>query len=98
VQAREEEEEFRRAQERLTLKHRNTTRWARRALKRGLHLATTGEQDALHEQLRLGRELRAKAADMDGAKGTDDRCAGLSLAAVVRSLHGCAGHSGMDRI
>lgn len=30
-----EEAEFERAKERLTLKHKNTSKWARRALKRG---------------------------------------------------------------
>eukprot|EP00892_Ulva_mutabilis_P005106 jgi/Ulvmu1/2968/UM015_0008.1 len=71
-QARAEEEEFRRAQERLTLKHRNTSRWARRALKRGLSLADDSQRDALHEQLRLGRELRAKAATARDGSDSDD--------------------------
>lgn len=31
-----EKAEFERAKERLTLKHRNTSQWARRALKRGV--------------------------------------------------------------
>lgn len=33
-----ERAEFERAKERLTLKHRNTSQWARRALKRGVNL------------------------------------------------------------
>jgi U3 small nucleolar RNA-associated protein 14 len=70
LQARQEEEEFKRAQERLTLKHRNTSRWARRVLKRGLSLATEGQQDALHDQLRLGQQLRAKAASMHEQDGS----------------------------
>lgn len=77
MQARAEEEEFRRAQERLTLKHRNTSRWARRVLKRGLSLATEGQQDALQDQLRLGQALRAKAASMHDEKDgsdSDSRC------------------------
>lgn len=77
VQARAEEEEFKRAQERLTLKHRNTSRWARRVLKRGLSLASSGQQDALHDQLRLGQALRAKAASMHDANdgdASDGRC------------------------
>ena len=78
TQAKAEEEEFRRAQERLTLKHRNTSRWARRVLKRGLSLATDGQQDALQDQLRLGHALRAKAASMHEAEhgsGSDsERC------------------------
>jgi U3 small nucleolar RNA-associated protein 14 len=75
MQARAEEAEFRRARERLTLKHRNTSRWARRTLKRGVHLATEEQQEALHEQLRLSRELRAKASTMEGHKDSESRCA-----------------------
>lgn len=78
VQARAEEEEFRRAQERLTLKHRNTSRWARRALKRGLSLATDNEREALQEQLRLGRELRAKTATARDGSDSDARFAPLA--------------------
>ena len=38
-----ERAEFERAKERLTLKHKNTSRWARRALKRGVNLHDDGE-------------------------------------------------------
>ena len=37
-----EEAEFARAKERLTLKHRNTSQWARRALKRGINVTDEG--------------------------------------------------------
>ena len=37
-----EEAEFKRAKERLTLKHRNTSQWARRALKRGINVTDEG--------------------------------------------------------
>jgi len=64
--------EFRRAQERVTLKHRNTGKWAKRALKRAGLMAqrgvrggeAEGTRAALAEQLRLGAELRRK---VDGA-------------------------------
>ena len=36
--AAEAEAEFERAKERLTLRHRNTSKWARRALKRGVEV------------------------------------------------------------
>ena len=75
VQAQAEEDEFRRARERLTLKHRNTSRWARRALRRGLSLATDEQRDAIHEQLRLGRELKAKAATTRNGSDSDERYA-----------------------
>ena len=38
-----EQAEFDRAKERLTLKHRNTSQWARRALKRGVDMHDDGE-------------------------------------------------------
>lgn len=38
-----EDAEFNRAKERLTLKHRNTSKWARRALKRGVNVTDEGE-------------------------------------------------------
>jgi U3 small nucleolar RNA-associated protein 14 len=53
-----EEAEFERAKERLTLKHRNTSRFIRRALKRGTTLVDDGVRGAVEEQLRLGKELR----------------------------------------
>ena len=37
-----EEAELQRAKERLTLKHRNSSRWARRALRRGSHVMDEG--------------------------------------------------------
>lgn len=39
-----EEAEFKRAKERLTLKHKNTSKWARRALKRGINVMDEGQQ------------------------------------------------------
>ena len=42
-----ERAEFERAKERLTLKHKNTSRWARRALKRGVNLHDDGEHHTL---------------------------------------------------
>ncbi|KAL6770242.1 hypothetical protein ACKKBG_A34180 [Auxenochlorella protothecoides x Auxenochlorella symbiontica] len=68
-----EEAEFARAKERLTLKHRNTSRWARRALKRGANLTDDATRAALAEQLQLGQELRRKVErpDRGGADGSD---------------------------
>ena len=42
LRAAAEEAELRRARERLTLKHRNTSQWARRALRRGLDVLDDG--------------------------------------------------------
>ncbi|KAK9827643.1 hypothetical protein WJX81_002537 [Elliptochloris bilobata] len=55
-----EDAELKRARERLTLKHRNSSQWARRALKRGLTVMDPGTREALAEQLRLGQELRRR--------------------------------------
>ena len=56
----EEEAEFKRAQERLTQKHRNTSKWAKHALRRGAHLLDGSTKAAVNEQLRLGAELKQK--------------------------------------
>eukprot|EP00877_Chromochloris_zofingiensis_P011898 jgi/Chrzof1/6962/Cz02g05190.t1 len=55
-----EEAEFERAKERLTLKHKNTSRWARRALKRGVDVMDEGTKAAIAEQLSLGQQLKRK--------------------------------------
>ena len=55
-----EDAELSRARERLTLKHRNSSRWARRALRRGVDVMDPGTKAALEEQLRLGEQLRRK--------------------------------------
>lgn len=47
-------------QERLTLKHKNTSKWAKRALKRGINVRDDATKEALEEQLRLGQQLRQK--------------------------------------
>ena len=54
-----EAQELARMRERFGLKHRNTSRWARRLIAKGIaHLP--GTREALAEQLRLGEALRAK--------------------------------------
>lgn len=69
----DEDAEFQRAQERLTLKHRNTSRFIRRALKRGgANQMDEGTKQAVAEQLRLGEELRQRVHRMKGAtRGSD---------------------------
>ncbi len=42
------------------MKHKNTSKWARRALKRGVNVMDEGMRGAIAEQLRLGQELRQK--------------------------------------
>ena len=47
-------------QERLTLKHKNTSKWAKRALRRGINVMDETTKEAMQEQLRLGMQLRQK--------------------------------------
>ncbi len=42
------------------MKHRNTSKWAKHALRRGAHLLDGGTKAAVNEQLRLGQELKQK--------------------------------------
>lgn len=71
----EERREYLRAQERMLLRHKNTSRWAKRAIKKGIaHLAGTREK--LQEQLRIGQQLKekiegARTTTSDGDESTD---------------------------
>ncbi|KAI8639865.1 small-subunit processome [Parasitella parasitica] len=56
-----------RAEERMTLKHKNTSKWAKRALARGTQ--DEGTRDAIMEQLRRGEELRRR---IDGDDSDDE--------------------------
>lgn len=47
-------------QERMTLKHKNTSRWAKRIIKRGLKAHEDGTRDAIMEQLRAHSMLTKK--------------------------------------
>eukprot|EP00887_Chlorella_sp_A99_P001155 scaffold14.g1155.t1 len=76
-----EEAEFERAKERLTLKHKNTSRWVRRALKRGSTILDEGTKAAVAEQLRLGQELRQRVNSLKPARGSDDSDDGGSTSA-----------------
>ena len=87
LQAQREEAEYERAKERLTLKHKNTSRFIRRAIKRGSqHAPDEGTRAVIAEQLRLGEEIRRKvnalpsgrdssseSSDDDGDSSDDDR-------------------------
>jgi hypothetical protein len=55
-------------QERLTLKHRNSSKWARRALKRGQAAMDPSTREAIAEQLALGQQLRRR---VEGRRGND---------------------------
>ncbi len=56
------------------LLRRNSSRWARRALKRGATVTDAGTRAAVAEQLRLGEQLRRRIEggggdDSDGSDG-----------------------------
>jgi len=55
----EEKGEMERMKERMSLKHRNTSKWAKRVLRRGKHV-DMDTRKALSEQVRIGDELKRK--------------------------------------
>ncbi|KAI8073188.1 small-subunit processome [Gongronella butleri] len=58
-----------RAEERMTLKHKNTGKWAKRALARGQ--LDEGTRDAIMEQLQRGEQLRRKIHGKEGDQDSD---------------------------
>jgi U3 small nucleolar RNA-associated protein 14 len=59
-----------RAQERMTLKHKNTSKWAKQALKHGHH--SIESRQAIAEQLRRHEELNRKIHDLGSEEELDD--------------------------
>ena len=55
-----EHAEYLRAKERLTLKHKNTSKWAKHALQRGFHRLDDNTKAALSEQNQLSEALKRK--------------------------------------
>ncbi|KAL7545686.1 hypothetical protein ACHAWF_009036 [Thalassiosira exigua] len=77
-----EREEMERMEERMTLAHKNTSKWARRMLRRGKHMGVD-ERKALSLQIARGEELRRKAsgeAGPDEGEGSDGETEGDLLA------------------
>lgn len=62
--------EIDRVRERMTLKHKNTSRWARHALKQQKHNPALAQ--AVQEQLTRGEELRRKQMDAGAGGGNDE--------------------------
>ncbi|XP_054823107.1 uncharacterized protein C57A7.06 [Prosopis cineraria] len=66
-------QERQRAEERMTLKHKNRNRWAKRILARGLNNQDEGTRAAIAEQLRRHTELTRKMNSMkDSSSSSDD--------------------------
>lgn len=65
-------QEFKRAQERMTLKHQNTSKWAKRIIQRGLKAKKDGSRDAIAEQLRIHEEVTRKIHYANNTSSSDD--------------------------
>lgn len=65
-------QEFKRAEERMTLKHKNSSKWAKRILKRGLKVQDEGTRTAISEQLHQHALLARKMNSMKGSSSSDD--------------------------
>ncbi|XP_027353243.1 uncharacterized protein C57A7.06 [Abrus precatorius] len=61
-----------RAEERMTLKHKNQNRWAKRILQRGLNSQDEGTRAAIAEQLQRHAELTRKMHSMKGSSSSSD--------------------------
>ncbi|CAN4097332.1 unnamed protein product [Withania somnifera] len=65
-------QEFKRAEERLTLKHKNSSKWAKRILKRGLDVQDEGTRAAIAEQLNQHALLSRKANNMKESSSNEE--------------------------
>ncbi|OMO63866.1 Small-subunit processome, Utp14 [Corchorus capsularis] len=66
-------QEFKRAEERMTLKHKNKSKWARRILERGLNAQDEGTRAAMAEQLNQHALLTRKMNTLkDGSSSSSD--------------------------
>ena len=67
----QEKDEVARVQERMTLAHKNTSKWAKRILKRGKNVDIDTRR-ALSAQLKLGDDLRKKMMGYENDNSDDD--------------------------
>ncbi|XP_061365521.1 uncharacterized protein C57A7.06 [Gastrolobium bilobum] len=65
-------QERQRAEERMTLKHKNQNQWAKRILQRGLTTQDEGTRAAIAEQLQRHAELTRKMHSMKGSSSSSD--------------------------
>ncbi|VFQ78061.1 unnamed protein product [Cuscuta campestris] len=65
-------QEFKRAEERMTLKHKNKSKWAKRIIKRGLSVQDEGTRAAVTEQLNQHAVLTRKMNSMNEGSSTSD--------------------------
>lgn len=67
-----EKVEAKRAKERITLRHKNTSQWVRRVLARGLKSASDELKESYEKQLKLGEELMKKVNIKKSLEGDDE--------------------------
>ncbi|CAN6289489.1 unnamed protein product [Urochloa humidicola] len=69
-------QELKRAEERMTLKHKNTSKWAKRILKRGLSVQDEGTRAAIAAQLQqnalLTRKMNSMKDDSSSEESSED--------------------------
>ncbi|KAJ6873440.1 hypothetical protein NC651_032345 [Populus alba x Populus x berolinensis] len=65
-------QEFKRAEERMTLRHKNQSKWAQRIVKRGLDAQDEGTRVAMAEQLHQHALLTRKMKTMKDSSSSDD--------------------------
>ncbi|CAK7348320.1 unnamed protein product [Dovyalis caffra] len=65
-------QEFKRAEERMTLRHKNQSKWAQRIVKRGLDVQDEGTRAAMAEQLHQHALLTRKMNSMKDSSSSDD--------------------------
>nr|XP_009417726.1 PREDICTED: uncharacterized protein C57A7.06 [Musa acuminata subsp. malaccensis] len=65
-------QEFKRAEERMTLKHKNRSKWAKRILKRGLTVQDEGTRAAITEQLNQHALLTRKMNSLKDTSSSDE--------------------------
>lgn len=65
-------QEFKRAEERMTLKHKNSSRWAKRILSRGLNAQDEGTRAAIAEQLHQHANLTRKMHTLKDSSSSSD--------------------------
>ncbi|CAN6908627.1 unnamed protein product [Brassica oleracea] len=66
-------QEAKRVEERMTLKHKNTGKWAKRMLSRGLNVKYDGTKAAIAEQLQMNANLSRKMNSMRDGSNSDER-------------------------
>ncbi|KAJ6710515.1 U3 SMALL NUCLEOLAR RNA-ASSOCIATED PROTEIN 14 [Salix koriyanagi] len=65
-------QEFKRAEERMTLRHKNQSKWAQRIVKRGIDAQDEGTRAAMAEQLHQHALLTRKMNSMKDSSSSDD--------------------------